>query len=260
MGCRVHSRLPDAFKRSAEVVLLAGVTLFLFAATASATPHWTMAVSPAQVPRGGNVAITVSRSRCRLIVTVNGNRQRYKINRVQLLTISRSAPTGRAKVEVDCGQWYETESFTITKAQLAHRTAVTVANVCNLDAAFGTRHVQQLAGHLAIVWTNAAGRPIMFVTGSNGNKYAAVLNAQGGLAYFASCTWSQWLSWAQYEQTTGQPQGVSNSATSEFGYLVQEQQVNAIQQEDSDWFTPASGWQECSTNPYDDCDYETSDG
>jgi hypothetical protein len=263
MGHRAHGKLPGWFTRSAAV-LLAGVMFCAFAAaSASARPHWTMSVSPAQIPRGGNVAITVtSRARCHLILTIKGTHYHYKITGKDLLTIPRTEPTGRAKVEVDCGQWYETDSFKIIKAPLAHRTPITVDNVCHLDPALGTVHDITLNGEPSAYWLNASGHYSMLATSLDGNASvdaAAVLNAQGGIAYFARCTWSKWLSWSQYEQAVGQPQGVSNSEASQFAYLVQEQNTDAIQEEDSDWFTPSPGWQECPTNPYDSCDYEESD-
>ena len=258
----VHRR-PGWRNLPAVAVLLAGI-LFLAVGspTASAAPTWTMSVSPAQIPRGGSVAITVTRrARCHVILTIAGSRFHYGIKRKLVLTIPRNEPTGRVRVEMDCGQWYETSSFKIIKSPLAQRTPITVYNVCHLNPGLGHYISTNVSGYPAVIWPDGS-HVRMFaysIDGDTAVDVAVIANAQGGVAYFAYCTWDRWLTVAQFQQAQAQ-QGVPSAQASSFAYLIQEQQVDAIQQEDSDWFTPSPGWQECPTNPYDYCDYEYTGG
>jgi hypothetical protein len=263
---RPRRRKGSCYGRGAATVLLVLVALLSVAgSTASAKKPkvWYLSVSPAHVAQGGNVAIkTTLHSRCRLTLRFRTYAFHYTMtNGAKLLTIPRNETTGRWRVRVDCGQTYATNAFTVRSTVLATRIPITVANVCSLNPALGQVHKKVFNGYPTAYWTDGSQLSMLAfsVDGNSSVDIAVIPNAQGGIAYFARCSWAKWLTVAQYEQAMAQ-QGVSNAQASSFSYLLQEQQASSIYQEDSDWFTPEPGWQECPTNPYDECDYESTDG
>ncbi len=249
-------------RRSVVVFLLAVVAFSAVAESTASAKTWYLTISPARVERGGNVAIeTTNHVKCRVTLRVRGYVFHYTMRGGRkLLAIPRNETPGRWRVRVDCGRTHAINTFTVLNSVLGARTPITVANVCGLDPALGTVHKQTINGYPTAYWEDGS-QATMFAYSIDGNSsvdIAVVVNAQGGIGYFARCSWSRWLTVAQYEESQAQ-QGVSSAQASSFAYLLQEQTDNSIYEEDSEWFTPEPGWQECPTNPYDDCYYEDTD-
>lgn len=250
--------------RSAVILVLAVVAFSAVAESTASAKTWYLTISPARVERGGNVAIeTTNHAKCRVTLRVSGYVFHYTMRGGQkLLAIPRTETPGRWRVRVDCGRTHAINSFTVLNSVLGARTPITVANVCALDPALGTVHTETVTGYPTAYWTDGSGAHVTMlaysIDGNSSVDVAVVASTQGGIAYFARCSWSRWLTVAQYEQSQAQ-QGVSSAQASSFAYLLQEQTDNSIYEEDSDWFTPEPGWQECPANPYDDCYYEDTD-
>jgi hypothetical protein len=255
---------------------------------------WFLVVRPGQVTPGGSVKIkTTAGRKCGLTIRIGGKNYHYRLPKGgERFTFPTSTPLGNSRVSATCKGKVATINLKVVQggqstppptspstppasspappaspppsAAGSSQTPITVANVCGLNPALGPIHDTTSAqGWPTAYWTDGTDSKVTLMAfsddGDNKVDVAIVVTPDGqGIAYFAYCNWSSWLSVAQFEAQQAQ-QGVPSSQASSLGYLLQEQTDNAIFEEEQDWFQPAVGYQECPDNPYETCDYEPVD-
>jgi hypothetical protein len=261
----------------------------LLMAGSAAARGWRLSVKPSVVTRGGTLRIrTTSGARtCRLAFRIAGITYRYRIRgRGSDFTMARNSDLGRARVTVRCKGVVRSKTFRIVRAATQHvtppptppsgnsppaasgpqRTPVTVYNVCHFDPRLGTpRYVTLNSGGLAeptAVWYDSSGRITFFAMSIDGDSFvdeAVVPTADNSaVAYFARCTWPDWVNVATWQQ---EHTGVTAAEAGSQAFLESVMPIDLSAPEiASAWVQEDAGWQQCHDpsefGPDALCEYE----
>jgi hypothetical protein len=271
-GRRQWQREQENVRRTLTVGLLTVVLGSILASSASAR-GWTLYLKPGRVRPGGTVRIwTTARARtCALTIRIAGQNYRYRLDGSgDRFTFVRRTPLGKARVTVHCTGLVASATFAVVRRTAQHpaprpspgATRVTVYNVCHLNPGLGTyRSIDPVVNgqvEPTAAWLDSTGQLAFLAASTDGNNTVddAIIPTAANrnvVAYFARCTWSNWVSVAQWRQAQA---GMTAQAGSE-AYLEEVMPINdSLDSLALPWVTPQLGWSECPPTPYADCDYE----
>jgi hypothetical protein len=259
----------------------------LFAALAGAN-SWTLYVKPDRVAQGGTLGIwTTAQARtCALTIRLGGQSYNYRLKRAgDRFSLSQGTALGHGRVTVHCEGLVASETITVIRRPRTHSapsatepqsnpppvspasqsTPVTVYNVCHLDPGLGTQHDldPDVNGQIwpTVAWLDSSGQIAILAASTDGDSAVdiAVIPTAANpnvVAYFARCSWSNWITVAQWEQDQ-QQSGVSAAQAGSLAYLQEVMPENSsLASTDLPWVTPQVGWSQCPADPYSECDYE----
>ena len=268
-------------------VLMLAVGLVLVAPAAA--HGWSLHVKPRTVRQGGKVTIwTTARARsCALTMRVAHRNYRYRLARGRtIFSLTRHVALGQARVTAHCEGLVKAETFTIVPRPANHSaptppaatppaatptvpapTPVTVYNVCHATPGLGTHQKLDVPVNgqnwPTIAWTDSTGQLSLLLAatpGSSTYNVAVIPTAadRSVIAYFARCTWTNWLTVTQWQAAQASAgTGVTAAQAGSLGYLQEVMPINdSLDSLALPWVTPQVGWSECPTTPYADCDFE----
>lgn len=273
-------------RRVAVLGLLTLVVGLVVATSATASRGWTLYVKPDRVAQGGTLGVwtTAQASSCGLTLRLGGRDYGYRLARAGgRFTLNSRTPLGQGRVTVKCEGLTASESITVVQrvskqsqptttqpqssppvSPATPRTPVTVYNVCHLNPGLGTQHdsdpVVNGVAEPTAVWLTSAGTIAILAASTDGNSsvdVAVIPSAtnQNEVAYFARCSWTNWITIAQWQQD--QAQAVTTAQAGSLAYLQEVMPINnSLDSLALPWVTPEVGWSQCPADPYSDCDYE----
>lgn len=275
-------------RRVAASGLLTLAVGLVVVASAAANHGWTLYVKPDRVPQGGTVGIwTNAQARtCALTLRLGGRNYGYRLARAGgRFTLSPSTALGQGRVTVQCEGLTASQAITVVQRPSTHsaptttqppassppvspaspRTPVTVYNVCHLNPGLGTQHdldpVVNGQTQPTVVWLDSTGQIAMLAASTDGDSAVdiAVIPTAANrnvVAYFARCSWSNWITIAQWQQAQAQS-GVTAAQAGSLAYLQEVMPINSsLDSLALPWVTPQVGWSQCPADPYSQCDYE----
>jgi hypothetical protein len=249
---------------------------------------WSLYLKPSSVRQGGTIRIwSTARRACPLTIRIAGHSYHYRLDRGgNRFSLDGSTPVGRDRVTVHCKGLVASETFRVVKrsgpttptgagpttpssggpppaAPVPQTTPLTVSNVCHLDPGLGTQHVLDpvINGQIwpTVAWLDSSGQLAFLAASTNGDgpvDIAVIPTAanRSVVAYFARCSWPNWVSVAQWQQAQS---GITAAQAGSLAYLQEVMPINdSLDSLALPWVTPQVGWSECPTNPYADCDYQ----
>lgn len=263
----------------------------LFAASAAAH-GWSLHIKPRTVPQGGSVTIwTTARARsCALTMRVGHRNYRYRLDRGRtIFSLTRNVALGRARVTVRCEGLVKSGTFRVVPRPGKHpaptpppasqpppvaptvpalvATPVTVYNVCHAVPGLGTHQKVDVTinGQIwpTLAWTDSSGQLALLLAATPGSTtydIAVIPTAadRSVVAYFARCTWPNWVTVAQWQAAEASAgAGVTAAQAGSISYLQETMPINdSLASTGLTWVTPSVGVSECPTDSSLDCDYE----
>jgi hypothetical protein len=140
---------------------------------------------------------------------------------------------------------------------------LTVYNVCHLNPGIGTYYSGTVSegwpGPTAY-WLDSKGNFEFFAASTDGDAAVdiAIISTadETDIAYFARCSWSNWLTIAEWDQLRAQS-GVPAAQAGSLAYLEEVTPANdALSGLGSTYFTPSVGVSVCQDDSAAECEYD----